>query len=270
VVEDVYLFNGSINDVRLFPISHTVRVINGSDYFYRYEVRDLTYDGDTVKLNGNLSAGFGKKMIVELHPGYRWAWVYKSGILRAQYDIPSDDYTFNVRLFDPPQRGSLKESKVCDKRGVEIDQPIYGNVSRTRPVYGNCVGVNNVLVCANLTGPNTSCSIDAQIYNHQCVVANESYTQEEQVGTKKVIVYEDYNCKVVGYEFGGRDTGVNVSLWSCNIAKPCMLTCDRRGQSNENGKWESGEEYFEKDFCSDWFDVKGEVAGRKPVEKAKI
>jgi len=30
-----------------YPISHKVEIINGSGYFYRYEVRDLEYDMST-------------------------------------------------------------------------------------------------------------------------------------------------------------------------------------------------------------------------------
>ncbi|MDX1278568.1 DNRLRE domain-containing protein [Oceanihabitans sediminis] len=102
VILDTYIFDGNIDDVELFPISHTVTVINGSDYFYRYEVRDLIYNGDTEKLSVT-EMDFGRKMTVEWQDDFRWAWVYKSGILKVQYDIPSDYEVYEVRLFDPDQ-----------------------------------------------------------------------------------------------------------------------------------------------------------------------
>ena len=102
VITDTYHFQGDISDVRLFPLSHKVEIFNAKDFFYRYEVRDLTYDGESYKLSGETELNFGKNMKVELNPNYRWAWVYKSGVLRAQYDIKSDHETFYVRLFDPP------------------------------------------------------------------------------------------------------------------------------------------------------------------------
>jgi len=100
VIKDIYTFDGKIDDVELFPIQHTVDIFNATGYFYRYEVRDLVYDGPTVKLN-TTSASFGRNMKVEWDDDYRWAWLYKSGILKVQYDIPSDYEVFSVRLFDP-------------------------------------------------------------------------------------------------------------------------------------------------------------------------
>ena len=101
VIIDTYVFNGNSDDLELFPISHTVRIINGSDYYYRYEVKDLDYEGETRKLIDETKLSFGKRMKLELQSGYRWAWVYSYGGFRAQYDIPTDDSFFNVRLFDP-------------------------------------------------------------------------------------------------------------------------------------------------------------------------
>lgn len=101
IVIDKYYFEGNITDVELFPIKHTVNIINGSGYFYRYEVRDLEYHGDTYKLKSETELTFGKNMNVHLQEDYRWAWVYKRGIVKAQYDIKSNNETFNVRLFDP-------------------------------------------------------------------------------------------------------------------------------------------------------------------------
>jgi len=101
VIKDTYYFRGDIKNKELFPISHQVEIFNASGKFYRYEVRDLTYDGPTYKLHGETLLEFGKNMKVSLNPDYRWAWVYKTGIVKAQYDIKSDYEVFNVRLFDP-------------------------------------------------------------------------------------------------------------------------------------------------------------------------
>jgi len=107
VVKDTYLFDGTVYDKRLFPIYHKIEIYNSSGKFFRYEVRDLTYNGSTYKLNGETELRFGKNMTLRLHPGYRWAWVYKTGIAKAQYDINSDYEVFNVRLFDPEEAKRL-------------------------------------------------------------------------------------------------------------------------------------------------------------------
>ena len=38
VIIDTYYFDGTIDDIELFPISHTVEIINGSGKYYRYKV----------------------------------------------------------------------------------------------------------------------------------------------------------------------------------------------------------------------------------------
>ena len=100
-IRDTYYFKGNITDKKLFPIYHKVEIYNASGLFYRYEVRDLTYLGPTYKLKGETYLRFGRNVVVKLHPNYRWTWVYKSGIVKAQYDIKSDYEVFYVRLFDP-------------------------------------------------------------------------------------------------------------------------------------------------------------------------
>jgi len=100
-IRDTYYFRGDVKDKKLFPIYHKVEIYNASGLFYRYEVRDLVYAGPTRKLKGETYLRFGRNVVVKLNSGYRWAWVYKSGIVKAQYDIKSDYEVFNIRLFDP-------------------------------------------------------------------------------------------------------------------------------------------------------------------------
>jgi hypothetical protein len=100
-VIDTWVFDGSLTDIEMFPVEHTVRVLNGEGFFLRYEAKDLHYDGQTYKLSDELVLRFGYDMKVSLHPGYRWGWVYQTGTVRTQYDILSDDETFTFKLFDP-------------------------------------------------------------------------------------------------------------------------------------------------------------------------
>ncbi len=139
VIVDTYNFDGKIDDIKLFPISHTVEIFNGSGYFYRYEVRDLVYDGPRIKLD-TTSMTFGRNMKVEWQDGYRWAWVYADGILKVQYDINSDYEVYNVRLFDPP---------VVVDENVTHDALQYGaNENIVRDSNGNLFSVYE-----DITGP---------------------------------------------------------------------------------------------------------------------
>jgi len=111
-VIDTYLFNSEITSIEMFPISHTVEVIGGKDFFYRYEVRDLVYDGPT-NYKATSPASFGRNMKVTWQDGYNWAHIYKAGILKAQYKIESDYEVFEVRLFDPAGECDVDFSDGC-------------------------------------------------------------------------------------------------------------------------------------------------------------
>ena len=102
VIVDTYFFDGKINDIERTPVFHKIEIFNASGFFFRYEVRDLTYSGLAYALNGETILNFGRNIKIELNPGYRWARVYKSGIVKAQYDINSDYEVFYFVLVDPP------------------------------------------------------------------------------------------------------------------------------------------------------------------------
>lgn len=105
VIENTYVFDSLEGDITKFPLEHRVRVLNGSGLFFRYEVRDLVYDGPTDRNLNVTEMSFGRNMKVEWQEGYRWAHVFSSGVLRVQYAVTSNDETFLVRLFDPPFAG---------------------------------------------------------------------------------------------------------------------------------------------------------------------
>tara|TARA_Y100000034_G_scaffold130806_1_gene190204 strand:- start:8225 stop:11056 length:2832 start_codon:yes stop_codon:yes gene_type:complete len=144
---DTYDFDGEQSSVELFPISHQVEVLDGAGYFYRYEVRDLDYDGPAMSLNGT-SMSFGKNMEVEWDPGYRWARVYKSGILKIQYDVPTDYEVYDVRLFDPTVDVYLDGSQSARKWEYNSFITISGTTSSgTVCLSLNAPGYGNDYVC---------------------------------------------------------------------------------------------------------------------------
>ncbi|MFW6172935.1 MAG: LamG domain-containing protein, partial [Elusimicrobiota bacterium] len=104
IIKDIYYFRGDVEDVELFPISHKVRILNASGKYYRYTVDNLDDTGEKRKFENQTEFEFGNNMKVEVDEGYRWAWIgwpYGDDSFSAQYDIKSDNETFNVRLFDP-------------------------------------------------------------------------------------------------------------------------------------------------------------------------
>ena len=90
-----YTFDGTKSDIEKFPLSQKIEVFNASGKFLRYSVdRTKRTDKTRIKLvNGETLIRFPYKVNVELHPGYRWAWIgwpYGFDSLTAQYDIPID------------------------------------------------------------------------------------------------------------------------------------------------------------------------------------
>jgi len=102
---EVYIFDPGSGDVELFPVSHSIQVINGEGKLLQYEVQKLLYSGETIK-GIKSPQKFGYKMKVEWDEGNYYSKIYKykdkdEGKLTVKYRIDSDDYFKNVRLFDP-------------------------------------------------------------------------------------------------------------------------------------------------------------------------
>ena len=176
IIIDTYEFDGSVSDIELFPINHTVEIFNGTSYFYKYSVKDLTYDGPTFKLDGKQTfMSFGKNMKVTWWEDYRLGWVYKSGSMYVKSEKLSDYEKFDVRLFDPIGCG------VINTAGV---QTLTSNLQSN----GTCftINVSNVLIDCdnfNITGNQTGYgiyskhSLSTELTNVSilnCVVSNYS------------------------------------------------------------------------------------------------
>lgn len=113
-VIDTYTFDGNEKDIELFPISHKINVLNGEEYILVYEVTKLEYSGETTK--DILSPQeFGHNMKIEWEEGnyYSRIWKYASkdeGKFTIKYRPDSNNFTKQVRLFDPPRLNSTSNS----------------------------------------------------------------------------------------------------------------------------------------------------------------
>ena len=187
-IRDTYYFRGDIKDKKLFPIYHKVEIYNASGLFYRYEVRDLTYSGDTHKLKGETYLSFGRNVVVRLHPNYRWAWVYKSGIVKAQYDIKSDYEVFYVKLFDPASNVTLYLDDVSADRYYE-----HGTVAILKANATNSTGdlVPDATVCLDIDqvgyGDNYICDDGSVEYNLTANAMKDTFNDN----TKHKLIYKN-------------------------------------------------------------------------------
>lgn len=101
LIVDTYIFNGTVEDVELFPISHTIELFNATGYIYQYEVRELVYDGPTERLYDVYTALFGRNMKIVWDSDPYYIKVFKTGILKLKWRITDDYKVINARLFDP-------------------------------------------------------------------------------------------------------------------------------------------------------------------------
>lgn len=224
VIVDTYIFDGNVKDVEVFPVSHTVEIFNGSGFFYRYEVRDLVYDGISEKLSVTYLE-FGRKMNVEWEGNYRWARVFKSGILKVQYNIPSDYEFYDVRLFDPI-RTNINISK--------IKRCVTSFYNETKNVFGDCTVYWNITTCLNLSGRNTDCyTVEKNFTNNRCKIGEKNITINSTrcVSVGINIVSPDLNASLSTERFGG---------CSINRTEKCFI-CDSKIGGDGDGVCRSGE-----------------------------
>lgn len=163
VIVDTYFFDGNEEDVEQVPVYHKVEIFNGSGYFYRYEVKDLVYDGQKQKLSENTTYySFGRKTSVEWQEDFRWAhigWPGKVNSLAVQYDIQTDYEVFQVRLFDPPE---INWSYIYPNKTIEVDDCFFENKSYQFPIYRN---ETDELCCSIVNETCHSCGV----INFTCV-----------------------------------------------------------------------------------------------------
>ena len=150
---DTYTYNGNISDKELFPISHTVELINASGYIYQYEVRDLVYSGETIK-NVESPQSFGRKMKIEWDDTNYWSTIYKSGILKVRFRPESNYEIYSVRLFDPDVVTLTLDDSAANiivEMGTNID--IVANITPDTEIV--CVDINHPEY-----GVNYSCALN--------------------------------------------------------------------------------------------------------------
>jgi len=99
IVYDTYHFDSTISDVKMFPITHDVRVVNGEGKILQYKVTNLGTNL-TPSLNATSPQRFGD-MKIEYPNDYISSILTKTGTLTVRYQVLSFDETRQIRLFDP-------------------------------------------------------------------------------------------------------------------------------------------------------------------------
>ena len=165
VIIHTWYFDGNKNRKEDIPISETIEIINGSDYIYQYEVRDLDYSGDTMyatelaeQQDNPYKIFFGKDTKIEWDDRAYWDKVYKSGIFKARYRPETDYEIYYIRLLDPTQISACGEYTASD-----TDYYLGGDVS----------GDHSSLYCVGFVGVDNF-ELDGNSHTITCTSSDEA------------------------------------------------------------------------------------------------
>jgi hypothetical protein len=140
---DTYAFDGSINNVELFPIYHTIQVIGAKDKILQFKVSDLY--GNIPSRDAKSPESFGKNMKVYWQDGayyqkIAYSSTSKKDTLTVKYKITSNQQTFNVRVFDPPlsevysnTSTSFFNATESSNLGARLSAPVLSMDFNTQP-----------------------------------------------------------------------------------------------------------------------------------------
>jgi len=124
-----YTFNPSIEDVEKIPILNELECINCVGKIVHYEIRGISYDGETKEINSPFS--FGHNMEIEWQEGNYYSKVFQQAVsdkIIIKYRPTSDYEVYKVRLFDP----ELEDIKEVKPSSFSV---IYENLSKQVPIY---------------------------------------------------------------------------------------------------------------------------------------
>lgn len=225
---ETYVFDSSIDDVELVPVSHETTCINCVGKILHFEYRNILYDGETKDITSPFS--FGHNMKLTWQDGAYRAKVYQQisvDKIILRYRPVTDIETFEVRLFDPLEI-SWNVIQGCKKK-IVYDACERNVVDH----YFNVIDINNK------TGINkTSLSSINYTENYNCnpyEVDVDCKTIGVKTNNIKITCPENTRCDIIGTNWcmidcGDGDCNVNAKKhlkkgWS----RDCIPIQDLRG-----------------------------------------
>lgn len=216
---DTYFFDGKLDDVELFPVYETVEFYDANSCgdrgcIFQWELRDLSYDGETREATSPES--FGMRMKAMWQDGAYFAKIYQqltSDKLLVKYRVKEDYVKFDLRFFDP----KIKEPKI----DPPVDPPVVDPkdppvipvdddeewVHGPNPIGGGIYVAPVVIPPGPTTWGNTFSfdhswlNIDVIDYQNKEVIMNDVYFIDSKKAHKEVM--DKHKGKTTfGYNFG--------------------------------------------------------------------
>ena len=132
-ITDNYVFDQDNNLIELFPLNHYITLHDCDGFTYKYTVTNLTllHEG---KNNVSSPQKFGHKMVVEWSGNYSNADIL-NGSLIVTYNINSDNYFIENRLFDPNPIVNPSFEDVIGAEWVSYSTVAGFGARRLAPIY---------------------------------------------------------------------------------------------------------------------------------------
>lgn len=170
--EDIYTFNSSNDEVKLFPISHTFKCVNCEDKIVHFEYRDIQYDG--ISRLATSPESFGHQMVVEWQKGNYYAKLFQQKVasdkLIIRYRPISNIEYYTIRLFDPPIDLSIEG--LSQNVDVELGSPLTIIANQTGDTV--CLDVNHYSLGINISCTENLTSTTINITSFRKTVFNDS------------------------------------------------------------------------------------------------
>jgi len=140
-IRESWVFDASNPDANYFPVRHYIECFNCQGRILQYEVRDLIYDGPTIK-NVESPQSFGMDMKVEWEADRSyWNTLYKSGIIKIRFKPTTNYEKYETRLFDPAGDVILELEGTEANINAELGSQIEVNATIENSSAAVCVDI---------------------------------------------------------------------------------------------------------------------------------
>lgn len=190
-VIDTYLFDGTVTNKELFPIYHTIQILNGKGLTYQYTAGSLQYSGPSLK-NVPSPQSFGRNMKIYFQDG--WTSNTLSGSsLKVKYAVTSNDQTFNIRMFDPLVAPQWSNNQSSYPATYSPSTASTFNITWT--AVNSTPTLDTVLIEGNWSGTATNYT---SIFNHYTKSTfNDSSSSYTYIGSSSATKWIDFGDNVV-------------------------------------------------------------------------
>lgn len=140
VLTDVYEVNGSVEEVDLFPVNHTIILKNCSGVKYRYVLSNIDPLNQTGVITSPLNLGHRMRLNWEGDTDNQYI---DNETVYLEYVIDSNEEQYQIRLFDPPTTRYVAISGSDANPGTEAQPYRTVKYAMSQAVAGDTISIGS-------------------------------------------------------------------------------------------------------------------------------